>query len=172
MKERILAGDRRQDYWEQKREEVDHLADGLGNPIDEDIKESVVALRAHEFPTYASCDGHGSSGPWIQVEALAPEDWRESEAKQKEWQRENLRQRDRITELLNEFYRERQTPSDIRLALERHGIFGAFRIQSAGAEAIGDLSLSERQEKYRLYKKEMDDFTEFLRMKFFNGEAQ
>lgn len=58
--------------WEALREKVEGIRDGLDMPVDEGIKESVIALLAHEFPTSQSCEGHldrGGRAPWVQIKA-------------------------------------------------------------------------------------------------------
>ena len=47
--------------WNEIKEEVDNIVtkiDKLRIPVDEGIKEIVIALRAHGFPTITSCEGH------------------------------------------------------------------------------------------------------------------
>mgnify|MGYP001596152710 CR=1 FL=1 len=44
---------------------------------------------------------------------------------------------------------------------------GVFRIQSIGADLMELLSPEEQREKLKLYRKEMDDFTTFLKDQYF-----
>ena len=60
---------------------------------------------------------------------------------------------------LEEFYGERETPFDARLAFDNVGMFGGFRVQSFGAEITVILSPEEKRQKLALYQKEMEDFT-------------
>lgn len=51
---------------------VDTLADAVGNPLDEGIKETVAVLNAADIPTEQSCEGHddpeqGRPYPWVRV---------------------------------------------------------------------------------------------------------
>lgn len=58
--------------WEKKRKEVDSWRDKLNHPVDEKIKETVVAFNLSGLPTTGSCEGHTDDGmpaPWIDVEA-------------------------------------------------------------------------------------------------------
>lgn len=60
----------KQEVWERIAREIDSTVDGLGKPLEEKIKESVIGLKAHGFGTTASCEGHVDSGlpyPWIDV---------------------------------------------------------------------------------------------------------
>jgi hypothetical protein len=71
-----------------------------------------------------------------------------------------------MLELLSEFYQERKTSFEARLTFENIGAYGGFRVQSFGAEIMELLSVDEQKEKLKLYRKEIDDFTEFLKNKF------
>ncbi len=54
--------------WEKMAQEVDTWTDGLGMPIDKEIKELVIALNVVGISTYQSCEGHldwGLAYPWI-----------------------------------------------------------------------------------------------------------
>lgn len=53
---------------------------------------------------------------------------------------------------------------DAMLGLKAIGY--GFRIQSNGNEILESLPKQQQAEKERLYKKEMDEFTEFLRKEF------
>lgn len=153
--------------------EVEETADKLGMPIDERIKDTVTAFNIWEFPTSQSCEGHlhkeGASFPWIEVYASEPK-IEDKETKEKEWIAENLKQRKKMIELLEEFYKNRETTFDARLDFSNIGAFGAFRIQSMGAEVMQLFSPEEQKKKIELYRKEMSDLTKFLRDKFLEGK--
>src|SRR5580692_619243 len=58
--------------WLEKLTEIEHIRDALGFPIDEHIREAIVALNVSGIPTSASCEGHrdrAKGAPWIKVEA-------------------------------------------------------------------------------------------------------
>lgn len=157
--------------WEQKRAEVDKIADRLGKGIDEKIKEAVAAFLVHDFSTSQSCEGHvdveeGERFPWVEIYAPEPEGWEESEEKQKEWKAANLQQKKRMMDFFSEFYQERKTPFDARLSFDSIGAFGGFRVQSFGAETMELLSPEEQKQKLEIYRKEINDFSEFLKNKF------
>jgi hypothetical protein len=158
----------KQKHWEILAAEVEGITDKLGLGIDSGIKESIVALKAYEFPTSQSCEGHleGEHGlpyPWIEVYAPEPEGWKEDEEKQKEWRIANLKEQKKMIGLLGKFYEGRNAPLDARITFERVGAFGGFRIQSMGADTMELLSQDEIKGRYMIYKKEMDDFTAFLK---------
>lgn len=157
--------------WEALEAEIEQITDRLGKGIDPEIKQSVVALKAFEFPTSQSCEGHlegehGSSFPWVEIYAPAPEGWREGDEKKKEWKEQNLREQQKMIGLMEEFYKDRDPNFDARLSFDRIGAFGGFRIQSLGANTMELLSSEQIQEKHKNYRKEMQDFTEFLKQKF------
>ncbi len=163
--------------WGQKLAEVNKIADRLGKRVDEKIKEPVAAFLVHEFTTDGSCEGHvaeegenqhGLPYPWIDVDAPEPEGWKESVEKKQKWTIENLKQQKKMMDFFEEFYKERETPFDARLAFRRGGALGGFRVQSFGAEMTAILTPEERKQKLELYRKEMDDFTKFLKDKHFS----
>ena len=170
--------------WEKKMAEVNEIVDSLGKKIDENIKETVVAFSVHGFTTTASCEGHiaekeeeqhGLSYPWVEICAPEPEGLSDAKKEEKnqleqEWRIKNLKQQRRMMDFLEEFYEKRKTPFDARLVLEKIGAFGGFRVQSFGAEITEILSPEEKQQKLTLYQKEIRDFTEFLKSKYFSKE--
>jgi len=158
--------------WEELKQEVESITDGLGKGIDEGIKETTTALLANGFSTSQSCEGHiketAATQPWVEIYMPEPEGWKEDKDKQGQWKKENLEQREKAEEAVKEFYEERQVPFDEELSFEDIGIFGGFRVQSTGSAEMKNLSFEEQKEKLKKYKKEMDAFTEFLKEKFFN----
>jgi hypothetical protein len=156
--------------WERTSQEIEQIGDKLGKGIDDGVKESVIALTVNEYPTVQSCEGHldekGLSYPWVQVEAPAPEGWEEDDIKKQEWTEANLHQRERMTTMLKEFYLDREEDNDSHLILADQGIYEAFRLQSAGGEVMDSLSRIQQEEKQKMYRKEMKDFTDFLRQQF------
>lgn len=161
--------------WAQKLAEVDRIVDKLGKPVDGKIKEPITAFLVNGFVTNGSCEGHiaevgekkhGLPHPWVDVCAPEPEGWKEDEEKKKEWTLENLKQQKRMIDLLAQFYESRKTPFDARLSFSKVGRYGNFRVQSFGAETMQLLSPDEKIAKQELYRKEMDDFAQFLKEKF------
>lgn len=169
--------------WEEKLAEVNEITDGLGEGVDEKIKEPVVAFLIHGFTTNQSCEGHiaeegeqhGLPYPWVEVYVSEPEDWEEvvddkRERLKQEWGIKNFEQQRKMMGFLEEFYRSRETPFDARLTFSKVGSIGGFRVQSFGANMWPVLSPEERKQKLELYQKEMTYFTEFLKAKFLSGE--
>ncbi len=57
--------------WNESLAEVEKITDGLGKPIDQNIKETVVAFMVNGFKTSGSCEGHTGSGrlyPYIHID--------------------------------------------------------------------------------------------------------
>ena len=149
------------------KKRVEETTDKLGMPIDAGIKEAVIAFNVWEFPTYQSCEGHfdkkGEAYPWVEILVPVPKGIKDNGKEEKERTLENLKHRKRMTGMLGEFYKERKTSSDAKLSFSNIGIYGGFRIQSAGAEKMPLFSGKEQKEKLKLYRKEMDDFAKFLK---------
>ncbi len=65
--------------WKQIEQEVDSITDALGKHIDGGIRDAVIALKANQINTAASCEGHierRNPSPWIDVEGLDTEESR------------------------------------------------------------------------------------------------
>lgn len=66
----------KQETWDQMSNDVDHWIDGIGAPIDREIKEIVIALNIMGIKTTASCEGHFDHGhlyPWVDLEISSNE---------------------------------------------------------------------------------------------------
>jgi len=168
--------------WKQKIAEINEITDRLGKKIDEKIKKTVVAFLAYKFDTIGSCEGHiaeneeeehGLPYPWVEIYAPVPEEWQESEGEKKKQLEKilsmnNFRQQRKMMLLLEKFYQKRETPFDARLIFEKIGIFGGFRIQSFGARIMTILNPEEKKQRLEIYRKEMEDFTDFLKSEYFS----
>lgn len=76
----------KQKQWEQALKNLETIADGLGLPIEQSIKETVAALNVNEVPTSSSCGGHIEDGrlsfPYVGGEAFHQPQYRyQGEAK-------------------------------------------------------------------------------------------
>jgi len=61
-----------ENLFQTKRNELGRVADRLGMPLDEGIKETVAAFQLLDFNTQASCEGHLDHDlltPWIDIGA-------------------------------------------------------------------------------------------------------
>gem|GEM_PF-757899 len=77
LKEGINTADaeiqeQRRNQWLAKQKEIDNLTDGLGLGLDDNIKDTVIALQVNGFNTRQSCEGHigwGCGAPWVDIQA-------------------------------------------------------------------------------------------------------
>lgn len=70
------SAEEKEKRWNAIEREVDRITDRLGKPIDQGIRETVIALKANGFGTTSSCEGHldwGSGYPWVDVESALAE---------------------------------------------------------------------------------------------------
>lgn len=153
------------DSWSATEQEIESITDGLGKPIDNNIKQAVIALRVYGFPTTGSCEGHldwGLPYPWIDVNEEEPVDLVTNKSSQEAWRKANLHQQQHLLALLTQFYKGRTTPFDAQLAFEP-GRYEAFRLQSRGGNIIRILPKEQQQGKLTLYQREMAAFAAFLK---------
>ena len=76
MENPLKNKDPKQELWDRTQQEVESIGDRLGMGIEENIKETVIALKVCGFGTTGSCEGHidwGFPYPWIDVESLQAE---------------------------------------------------------------------------------------------------
>lgn len=166
----------KEERWQKAIELTNNIVDGLGKPIDSGIKPVVIALLANKVPTTKSCEGHphinnnthGPSYPWVAISTPDPEGWRDNEEVQKKWKLENLQQQQRMLDYLTDFYKDRETTYGDQIRIDFGNIYGSFRIQSTSGAIMELLSPEEQQSKIAMYRKEMDDFAEFLKNKYFS----
>ena len=72
----------------------------------------------------------------------------------------------RLMQLLDEFYKRRKVSTDVRLTLNKFGIYGSVWLISAGERFQEIRSRKERKEKLKQYRQEMNAFTNFLKKKY------
>jgi hypothetical protein len=164
--------------WQEITDKVKKIKDGTSSPVDEGIKEAQTSFMALDFPVNESCEGHldhGEPFPWIDINYPLPDEWWEDKkvreemkdkimSAHKEW-------REKIDKLLEEFYNNRLTDPGLKITMKDQGIFGAFRLQSAEAEKAADNPAEDfKKQKLEAFRKEMKDFADFLRKKYFKIE--
>ncbi len=162
-------------------QEVDKMEDKLGEKIDPGIRDTLIAVKAHEIPTSGSCEGHDNRAealPWIQIENPEPDGWKEDDRLKELWQKWNTRDANKIKKLLVEWYDKRKEEGEsinkkTRLFTSPIGRYGAVRLEPmAQYEISGRGKITEQDKKSREekdlepYKAEMKNFGEFLRQKF------
>ena len=173
----------KQEEWDKLRAEVDTIADANGKGIDKRVKEPIIGLTAHEFPTEQSCEGHLYSGadpyPWIRVGVDIPKEKLQAmpektlieDAKKTmaDYVEQNEKLRERLQPLVDEFNARRDVDQKIRIEITDFNIYGHMIMKPVGAEYIKSLS-EKGDEKEKLMneaRKEMSEFGEFLKAKFF-----
>lgn len=163
------------------KNKIDRTVDKKGKSIDEGIKDNIVFLTALGINTTGSCEGHidhGINAPYIDIESRdilkldkrlkETKDEKEAEEISKEINRDNLEERKKIINLLDEFYRNRSAPYDARLIINPLAR-GGSRLESQGVD-FQEINPEEvKKEKLAEYQKEMADFTEFLKNKYLEG---
>jgi len=152
---------------EEIRKEVNEIADKKGRPIEEGIKETVVMFNAFDIKTWQSCEGHAEederSAPWVMFQPKIPEneEWCDDEESREKVIAEGEEMKKQIMDLLNDFYKKRKIEFGNMLGLK--GIGYSLKLQSNEAEIFKGLDPDEAREKLLVYRKEMSDFTEFLK---------
>lgn len=163
--------------WKQKLSYVSRIRDKAGGEVDAGILETVAILLIYQFPTVMSCEGHlgGLPYPWVRISTPEPDNWNELEGELRDearfkWAIDNSKYGLKMMALLEEFYNNRETIFEARLIIITTFGNGTIEIHSLGGDVTKYLRLDEgRNEKFELYQKEMRDFTEFLKNKFFQG---
>lgn len=160
-------------HWQQLAESVEHIADAVGKPIDEGIKDAVIAMMAHKFSTNQSCEGHISvqnntyNMPFVEIYVPEPEGWKDDKEKKEQWTIENLKQQSKMVGYLDKFYENRPTPFDVMLNIHHIGMYGGFRLQSTGCDIAKLLQPAQLRDKFVVYQGEMREFTQFLKDRYF-----
>jgi len=178
----------REVLWQKAKEEVDKLMDNASHPVDGGIKETLVALHLLGINTSGSCEGHldhGRLAPWIGIETPATDEVKELEAKINravttegeeekteilidQMRKLNLAERRKVVALLSEFYQGRDTSVEDRLIITGLG-WGSSRLESQGADFQEIEAGDVKERKLADFQKEMGEFTEFIKKKFFEG---
>lgn len=194
-----LSLKQKQKKWGKLEKAIEKITDALSYPIDEEIKQTVVAFNAYGFPTYASCIGHldhSLAHPWIDIHsdkdtALLQEKANELFRKARELEKQGkekeslkvLHQADiidkkahtpimklsqKLVEILSSFYENRGVLYDFQLTVHQFG--DITRVESMGGFLQIIRPAPEREKRLKEYQKEMKDFGEFLKEKYFQNK--
>lgn len=178
--------------WQKIQKQIEKAVDAIGYPMDEGIKETVVAFNATGFPTSASCEGHLDHSlvyPWIDIMSTENTSLLQQKANElfkkareldekgntkessKIWGHAHLADKkahipilklsEKFVTKLTDFYRQRNTPYDVRLTV--HQFSDRLRVESIGGFLQEVRPLNEKKKKLREYQKEMREFGEFLK---------
>ena len=143
----------------QVAEQMKNIGDSLGMPIDEGIFRDVVILNSIGFKTRQSCEGHPEnerfgSYPWIDI-LFSDENESKTEARE-------LFFRSLYLDLVD-FYKNRNVPHRYKLTYSEFlGDDLNIRIFSM----VNPNVFPDRNNTYKFYKKELDDFCEYLNVKY------
>lgn len=167
----------RQEQWRRLSDEVEDLADKLGKPIDEGIKEAVIGLHAHGIETAQSCEGHDDHGhalSMVLIESEEPPDREKDPALNEAWIASNRGLVEKVRAMVDEWYRSREEAGEVlaeerRLVLEPRGLYGAADLQSASQERLSALPETQRKKQAGEYRDEMRKFSEYMKERFLNG---
>jgi hypothetical protein len=165
--------------WQATLAEIDRLRDKLGRSLDPGSRELVACLRLLGIHTVMSCEGHAdrkTEGPYVMfssAQALPLENqYRELVQVGKSTDEEakkirdeafvlNLRERQKLTPLLEKFYQQRPTPYDNRIIITTYGA-GGSRLKCQAAE---EYRLTKDRELFlKAHQQEFDAFTDFLKL--------
>lgn len=166
--------------WSEIADRIEKITDKLGMPIDAGVRESIIALRAFGINTDASCEGHSERAlpaPWIsfsskengvlreKLKEVRNEGNKDEERKISQIMRKNsILEQGKLILLLDEFYRDRIVPYDVRLIITP---IRGNTLESQGADLLEiETDESKRQQKSSEYKEEMKAFTDFLKRKY------
>lgn len=172
--------EKRHHKWAETLEQVNQIRDKKGMRVDEGIKELLTACMVNGFPVDGSCEGHldrALAYPYIVIELFTiPKEklaeihgksLDEAEKILHEYSIKDWAERQRIKDLLQEFYSGREI--DPRYEFEIHGEgVGLFRLEPACAYKYHNPPDEETKKMmFQVMHQEIKDFAEFLRMKFF-----
>lgn len=157
---------------------VDSIRDGLGKPIDENIKFLVAALRACGFTTTNSCGGHierRTGGPYVSIESYETRELEPAILKTTQDQNDskyiellhtlktrNLAERGSLLDSLEEFYANRKSDIWVRLVVQSLANERS-KLICQGASVIDRFEYDEERDKWLTRaQQEFDDFAHFL----------
>lgn len=166
-----------QDSWSSMLDNVRHMTDKLGMPVDHGIVETVAAMRLLKIRTTMSCEGHldrQTGGPYVMCVSSIAEKLRKEAAVirnpvdsqykvlYKKAMCANLREQQKLYQLLEGFYKARNTPFSQRLIVRTMG-FSAFRLECQGADMAYVLDESGQKKLLIENQVEMTAFTEYMK---------
>lgn len=183
--------------WDETRKFVEGLADKLGHPTDEGIKEPLVALNVLGFETKASCEGHldwGHAYPWVMIGSSETEKaWekvteafeKEDEAKAQGKSEEEVDLLEKISAQLQEearrplFDKARELSAYLEDFYKDQNVpYGRmlftsmggtfFELQSLGSKFQKAANEETKKKNLEEYQEEMQAFAKFLKDEFFN----
>jgi hypothetical protein len=197
MNEQRIGLSEKDVQWQQFRETVDGMGDGLGYRVDLGIRDTVAAFNANGFSTTASCEGHldhGVAAPWIDIEDPSTDDlWeKSSEAFEIADKAEENKQPERVLKALYKRAHEQRGEARRPTLLQAKRLMSfladfyedrevpfdrrltlelngsSCRIQSSGALVQAIEDDQTKSANLEQYREEMKLFSNYLKSKFLN----
>lgn len=174
-----------QTIWQTALDNTRAITDGLGMPIDEEIVETVAIMRLMGINTTMSCGGHldrVTGGPYIMFSPREAKQWQEecrgiedkmSPAYKHAYdmaRKASLAEQSKLMKLLEEYYSNHQALYPQMLVAHNY-VFGN-RLYCQGVELANIASPAEQKQILADNLKEMKDFTEFLKVRYFNTKLE
>lgn len=182
--------------WNQVSNELSHVTDALGKPIDKGIFDTVVALKLLDFHTSQSCEGHHGRGvpaPWVEIQAPVTNEMKALKERFSQTMEaiETFEIQGKSDDELEELYQQyhklsaevrRPQLEEIRKIILLIGEFyqnrqvaydqmltmRGNRLESQGAQLQEIIPPEEQNQKFHAYQEEMKTFTGFLKKKYFS----
>lgn len=168
--------------WQELEKTAAVTVDGLGQHLDEGIKEVVIGLWAQGIPTLASCEGHidwGLATPWVDIgEDLSkelqgkiqgdaentPEELFRKYPQLKSLRDRNIQTQERTFDLLSDYYKDRIPVNEqTRLILQIFGFYGIVRLTPQGEYIQEYREGPARNEFLSMFQGEMAAFGSWLK---------
>jgi len=186
--ENPIETEKRQKQWQELTDEVNQIKDRLDEGIDEGIKETVIALKALEINTSQSCEGHdGHDGhpegtPFVDISAPDSHELEQTlnklleqntESKQideliEKISNSNKNECAKIAPYLADFYIDRTVDPKVKLGVHYYDLaIGRLESEAVNIRERKNESALPTQQELELYRKEITDFGEFLKSKYF-----
>lgn len=191
MKKEGLSPEKRK-VWDAQAAEVDAYTDGLGQPVDEGVKDLVIVCNLLGLPTDASCEGHigwGTGAPYVDFKSHDQAEFKKEYDKLS--RKMNVLGEDGMLiddrEKVDEYFRsdefkEIRTREDESEALvfakvldyvqdyyagqpkkdDSVIIFSRFRIENEGVVRVPAMNKEEQREFLRSAQTEFAQFTDYL----------
>ena len=152
------------------KQEVLKLRDGNKQPIDPDIFDLIVGLRAFGVPTQYSCAGHkekNESFPYIDIykddSHISYDDYSPKMTRIKEkWIKENITAQSKLIDLLTEFYKNRKVEYKYQISLHTVIDWSWARLKCIGSDLLQNMPSETFKKELLIYQKEMRMFGNFL----------
>jgi hypothetical protein len=178
-----MVDDPKETTWQTAVDRVKKITDKLDMPVDPEIVETVAILQLMGIDTSMSCGGHEdriTGGPYVMFTSKEAEAYRKKcanigdprDSLYKEFTGKAMaaiqNEQAKLYPLLDKFYSNRATPFAQRLMLRTLGL-SVCRLECQGADMAVISKPRDRITILTNNRKEMADFTEFLKKTYLEG---